>query len=58
MSLRRIGPQTQPNQIRMGQNTVTGLSQALLAWLRPLSNIISRTLFQLSIKTEHEESVM
>ena len=57
MRLRRIGPQTQPNQIRMGQNTVT-LSQALLAWLRPLSNIISRTLFQLSIKTEHEESVM
>ena len=44
----RIDPPTHPDQIRVGQNTAT-LSQAVPAWLRPLSNIISHTLFQLSM---------
>ena len=45
----RIGPPTHPDQIRVGQNTARTLSQAISAWLRPLSNIISHTLFQLSM---------
>ena len=44
----RTGPPTHPDQIRVGQNAAT-LSQAVPAWLRPLSNIISHTLFQLSM---------
>ena len=43
-----VGPPTHPDQIRVGQNAAT-LSQAVPAWLRPLSNIISHTLFQLSM---------
>ena len=44
----RIDPPTHPDQIRVGQSTAT-LSQAVPAWLRPLSNIISHSLFQLSM---------
>ena len=44
----RTGPPTHPDQIGVGQNAAT-LSQAVPAWLRPLSNIISHTLFQLSM---------
>ena len=44
----RTGPPTHPDQIRVGQNAAI-LSQAVPAWLRPLSNIISHTLFQLSM---------
>ena len=44
----RTGPPTHLDQIRVGQNAAT-LSQAVPAWLRPLSNIISHTLFQLSM---------
>ena len=44
----RTGLPTHPDQICVGQNTAT-LNQAVPAWLRPLSNIISHTLFQLSM---------
>ena len=44
----RIDQPTRPDQIHVGQNTAT-LSQAVPAWLRPVSNIISHTLFQLSM---------
>ena len=44
----RTGPPTHPDQIRVGQNAAI-LSQAVQAWLRPLNNIISHTLFQLSM---------
>jgi len=40
----RIGPATHPDQIRVGQN-IANLSQAKI---RPLSNIIFLTLFQLT----------
>ena len=43
-----IGPPTHPDQVRVSQNTAT-LSQAGTPWLRLLSNIISHTLFQLSM---------
>ena len=55
----RIDPPAQPDQIHVGPNTATlsqagtavpaWLRQAVPAWLRPLSNIISHTLFQLSM---------
>ena len=44
----RIGPPTHPDQVHVGQNTAT-LSRAVPAWLRPLINIISYILFQLSM---------